>query len=275
MGTMLEDVHLFVLAHPDDEIAFAPLLGRLARERKVVRLIYLTDGAAGGQSPAVRAAESRAALEYLGVARKGACFAGKDAGLPDGQLHLHLDRALDALEEWSRPWAGIASIYSFAWEGGHPDHDAALAVAAAFATRRGLIDRVWEAPFYRASDRLPPPLFTYRSMLPANGEIMTVALSASERRLPPAVLRFYRSQWRTFVGLAPMVLWSSLTKSTFELQRLDISRLFERPTARKLLYEYRYGLAFDEFALAIAPFIKAHLRDGEKAPAHVKRAGTA
>ena len=265
----------FVLAHPDDEIAFAPLLSRLVAEQESVRLIYLTDGAAAGPYASVRASESRAAIAHLGIAPDCAFFPGEDGSLPDGQLYLHLDRALDALEDWSRPWRSISGVYSFAWEGGHPDHDAALLVAAAFAARRNLVDHIWQAGFYRASDRFPPPLFTFRSILPQNGEAKAVALSARERRLPLALLRFYRSQWRTFVGLWPLIFWSSFAKPNFELQSLDPRRLFERPTLRPLLYEYRNGLAFEEFAAAVAPFLKAHLKDSDRAPIERKRVGNA
>jgi len=261
MSKALQDIHLFVLAHPDDEIAYAPLLSRRAREGKAVRLIYLTDGAAAGPYASVRAAESRAAIAHLGVAPECAFFPGLDESLPDGRLHLHLDRALSALEDWSRSWRSVAGIYGLAWEGGHPDHDASLLVAAAFAARRGIIDRLWQGAFYRASDRFPPPLFTFRSMLPQNGEATTLALSARERRLTLGLLRFYPSQWRTFVGLWPLIFWSSFARPNFELQRTIPRRLFERPTRMRLLYEYRNGLAYEDFAAAVAPFLAEHLAD--------------
>ena len=275
MGKALQDVHLFVLAHPDDEIAFAPILSRLVRERRPVRLIYLTDGAAAGPVAAIRASESLEALRSLGIARSGACFAGGDAGIPDGRLYRHLDRALATLEDWAGSWSSVANVYSLAWEGGHPDHDAALVVAAAFASARGLVDRVRQVPFYRASHRLPPPLFAFHSSLPENGAVTTHALNRSERHLSVAMLRFYPSQWRSFVGLGPLMLWNSLMRSRFELQPLDVKRLFERPTARPLLYEYRYGLAFEEFAAAIAPFLDRHLKHGERTSTGLKRAGNA
>lgn len=261
MSTALQEIHLFVLAHPDDEIAFAPLLSRMAREGRAVRLVYLTDGAAAGPYASVRAAESRAAIGYLGIAPDCVFFPGLDDSLPDGRLHLHLDRALRALEDLSRRWRSVSGIYGLAWEGGHPDHDASLLVTAAFAARRGIIDRLWQGAFYRACDRFPPPLFTFRSILPRNGEATALPLSARERRLPLALLRFYPSQWRTFVGLWPLILWSTFAKPNFELQLLKPQRLFERPMPRRLLYEYRNGLAYDEFAAAVAPFLAEHLAD--------------
>ena len=183
-GNAPKDVHLFVLAHPDDEIAFAPLLHRSVREQKPVRLVYLTDGAAPGMSSTVRERETVNALGHLGIHRSAVYFAGSECGIPDGQLCRHLDQAFEALEKAAADWKSVAAIYSFAWEGGHPDHDAALVVAAAFAASRRLETSVWQVPFYRASDRWPAPMFTLGSPLTENGKVVSLPLTARERRLP-------------------------------------------------------------------------------------------
>ena len=133
---------LFVLAHPDDELAFAPILHRLARAQQPVRLIYLTDGAAPFASAALRNAESAAALAWLGIDPSSLWFAGSEIGIADGQLYRHLPSALDAIEQRVPADSAIAAIYTLAWEGGHPDHDAAHIVAAAFAAARGCEDRL-------------------------------------------------------------------------------------------------------------------------------------
>jgi LmbE family N-acetylglucosaminyl deacetylase len=270
-----KDVHLFVLAHPDDEIAFAPLLSRLVRQQEEVRLIYLTDGTGLGSAAAVRGSETIAALDQIGLPASSAYFAGSDQHIHDGKLYLELDRALQALEQWSRSWASIADIYSFAWEGGHPDHDAALVVAAAFANSRGLANRVWQAPFYRAPDRLPAPMFTVASPLADNGTVVTIPVTARERRLPAALMRFYPSQLKSFLGLGPFILWRALTARTFGLQRLDLARLRERPTRQPLLYERRNGVRFDEFRAAALPFLQAHLDAGGQRPVGELRASPA
>ena len=250
----IEDVNLFILAHPDDEVAVAPILDRLVRERKQVRIIYLTDGQSGGL-PAVRNAETVHALASLGIDASDACFAGHQNGIADGQLYRHFHDALETVEEWCRPLKSIAAIYTLAWEGGHPDHDAAQIVAAAFAATRGLRDRVWQVPFYRASDNWPAPAFTLSSPLSENGPVVSIPLLPSERWLPVKLTRFYRSQWRSFAGLAPVILWHSLTRRALLMQRVRYDRHAERPTARPLLYEMRNGVRFDDFLAASAPFL--------------------
>ena len=265
MSKTPEDVNLFVLAHPDDEIVFSCLLERLVKNREAIRLIYLTDGAGRGSSVEVRKAESLRALQKLGIEPSWVSFAGADKGIPDGELYRHLDEALDAVTERAEIWHSIRNVYSLAWEGGHPDHDGALVVAAAFAASRDLSDRVWQVAFYRASDRLPPPLFALCSPLPANGAVRTLPFSILERLTSVTMMRFYPSQWRSFVGLAPAILWHWLT-GRFGLQKLSFDRLFERPSSRPLLYERRNEITFEEFATAAVPFLKANLVGDAQVP---------
>jgi LmbE family N-acetylglucosaminyl deacetylase len=241
---------VFILAHPDDEIAFAPLIDRLVREGKRVRLAFLTDGRSGGP-PAVRKGETIRALASIGIDHSDLLF----GAIHDGQLYRNLRGALEAVDKWCGSLRSIARIYTLAWEGGHPDHDAAHIVAAVFAAGRGLADRVRQVAFYRASDRWPAPLFTVSSPLPANGPVDSIALSSSERWLPVRLIRFYRSQWRSFAGLAPFMLWHAITRRTLELQPLNPRRLSERPTFGPLLYEVRNGVSGEDFLVEAASFL--------------------
>jgi LmbE family N-acetylglucosaminyl deacetylase len=250
-------LNLFVLAHPDDELAFAAILHRLASERKPVRLIYLADGQSRSAPPEVRSAESKAALAWLGIDQSSLWFAGSELGFADGTLHRHLPEALAAIERSVGRGTPVAAIYTLAWEGGHSDHDAAHVVVAAFAAARALLDSSWQAAFYRAADTLPPPAFVVSAPLAANGLVQRSLLTPAERRLPRRMMRFYPSQWRSFVGLGPSIIWHSLIRRSFALQPIRLERLSERPTPRPLLYERRNGIAFDDFFNASAPFLQS------------------
>jgi LmbE family N-acetylglucosaminyl deacetylase len=252
-------ISLFLLAHADDELPVAPILDRLVLERRPVRLIYLTDGAARGVPAAVRNRESIAALAHLGIDASDAFFIGSEIGIPDGQLYRHLEQAFEAVEHVCRTWRTIADIYAFAWEGGHVDHDAAHIVAAAFAASRGLEDHFWQVPLYRAADSLPAPFFTLSSPLPENGPVIPIPLTARQRRLPRELIRFYPSQRRSFAGLGPFIFWHSLTRRALGLQRGRFHRLRERPTVRPLLYERRNGISFDDFFAASGAFLESRL----------------
>lgn len=128
-----------VVAHPDDEVAFAGLC--LADRGTDVHLVHLTDGApadpwfarqAGCDTreayAALRQRELGEALGVLGLARAhrsalGARDQEAAAALPE------LTRALARVLEDTRP----ALVLTHAYEGGHPDHD-----AAAFASRAAI-----------------------------------------------------------------------------------------------------------------------------------------
>lgn len=262
-----DGISLFILAHPDDELAFSPLLDALAAARRAIRLVYLTDGATRGVTSATRNAETISALGHLGIAASHAHFLGQTVGIADGQLHRHLDDAFHALKGLSDTWGSIDHIYSFAWEGGHEDHDAALIVAAAFASAGQCTGNLWQLPFYRASDVFPAPVYTLAAPLSENGAVVPLPISARQRRLPRELIRFYPSQRRTFLGLGPLIIWHSLTRSHLPLQPLNPDRLRQRPTARPLLYERRSGISFDEFDALSQAFLAAR----NSPAAHAKR----
>jgi N-acetylglucosamine malate deacetylase 1 len=248
------ETKLFVLAHQDDEIAFAPLLARLKAARQPVRVVYLTDGGAGRASSNLRCAESLRALESLGVFPSEVRFLGVELAVRDGALFRRLAHVYAALEADCRAMGAVGEIYTLGWEGGHMDHDAAHAVAMALAVARNRVHRAWQVPFYRAVD-WGPPLFTLFAPLPDNGPVTRMPLAWRETWLGPALVRFFPSQWRSFSGLAPLILWRALTNPVLRLQPILPARVWERPTIERLLYESRYAVSFTEVSAFTAAFL--------------------
>jgi N-acetylglucosamine malate deacetylase 1 len=154
---------LVVATHPDDaEISVGGTIIRSVRQGLRVGILDLTDGEPTPHgTPELRARETAAATEVLGVAWRG------NLGLPNRRLEHDLEarRALASAFRLVRPRIVLAPY----WEDAHPDHVAAssLADAARFWAKLSRTDFPGEpfwpaAMFYYWSVHLrihPPPSF--------------------------------------------------------------------------------------------------------------------
>jgi LmbE family N-acetylglucosaminyl deacetylase len=243
---------LFVFAHQDDEIAAAAQILKATRAGAEVHCVYLTDGGA----PAVRDAESLRALTHLGVSPNRIAFLGSAAGIADGRLVDELARAYESLE---RHLAQLSfdAVFCMAWEGGHHDHDAAHLVALAFAASRALLDRCWEMPLYHGY-RAPGPFFRVMAPLPA-ADLLVERVTLSEGFTIALLVRFYRSQPWTWLGLLPQLFVKTVVLRRSAIGRVDPRRVRERPHPGRLFYERRYHFPYERFRGAAAEFIAARI----------------
>ncbi len=143
---------LVLAAHPDDEvIACGALMQRM--QRAVV--VFATDGAPRNQGfwnrygsrqayAGVRRQEARQALATIG-AWPVFLTDRVDGGIVDQELFQNLAPAVLALEKVIDRLAPDA-ILSPAYEGGHPDHDAACFMASVVGRHAAI--PVWESPLY-------------------------------------------------------------------------------------------------------------------------------
>ena len=271
---------VFVFAHQDDEIAFASRI-RYALERgDRVDCICLTDGAPrvgarsedegspgatshettphppaapspltrgeGGDPAAtaqIRDEESRRALEKLGAAP---LIVAPQERIADGTLPEQLDRAFAFLESVA---AHADEIVTLAWEGGHQDHDAAFLVAAAFARQKGI--RCLEMPLYNG-EHTPGAFF--RVLHPVGDGWTSRRITLRERIHDILLARFYPSQRKSWLGLAPLMLLGRPR----ELTRVaDLRRAATPPHRGSLLYERRFRYPYARFAGHAARFLRS------------------
>ena len=68
------------------------------------------------------------------------------------------------------------------------------------------------------------------------------------------VLR-YPSQWRTIVGLGPVLLWHAILRTSFLAQPIALDRLGERPMPGPLFYERVGGPPFAVVSEAMRRFV--------------------
>jgi LmbE family N-acetylglucosaminyl deacetylase len=233
---------VFVMAHQDDEIAFASRIRFCAARCDTITCVYLTDGAAH-VAASIRDAETRVVLARLGV--NDVHFIGSREAIADGSLPDNLSRAMSLLEA---EITAVDEVVTLAWEGGHQDHDAAHLIAALFAERRGV--RCLEMPLYNGH-RAAGLFRVNRSigqgwmsrLLPLREKLATIRLTL-----------LYRSQRMTWLGLTPILLVAPAR----ELTRVaDLQRTTTRPHDGPLFYERRFHYPYERFAANAAAFIAA------------------
>ena len=228
---------VFVFAHQDDEIAFASRIRYTLDRGDRVQCVCLTDGINAN----IRDEESRIVLEKLGV---GPLIVAKENRIPDGSLPEHMDRALEFLQS-----IDADEVITLAWEGGHQDHDAAFLVAATYARERGI--RCLEMPLYNGHHT---PGGFFRVMHPVGDGWTSRRISMRERIHDILLTRFYPSQRKSWLGLAPLMLLGRPR----ELTRVaDLRRAEHPPHPGRLLYERRFHYPYARFADHARRFLHA------------------
>ena len=116
---------VFMLAHYDDEFGVFDLLRHHSKLGDRVIVVYLTSSAKQGRVAKYREKLSRAILMRLSkVDPRDILCLGRDLLIPDLRLTDHLEIVLTALNDQIRERDEIDCMYTLAFEGGHPDHDA-------------------------------------------------------------------------------------------------------------------------------------------------------
>src|SRR5262249_19429757 len=150
-------VTLILVAHPDDEVIAC---GALMQKMEKAIVLFATDGAPqdehfwkqhGSRHAYARLRRQEAALA-LGAAGAMAMFLTDhvDGGIIDQELFRNLPAAIAAVEriinQLKMDQLKPTCILTLAYEGGHPDHDAACFIASIVGRRSGI--PVWESPLY-------------------------------------------------------------------------------------------------------------------------------
>jgi len=246
---------LFVFAHQDDEYAASPWI---AEERAVgarVSCIYLTDGASK-VSAEIRDAESLAVLTSLGIPAEDVSFLHDGQRIGDGKLSAHAEHAYTLVQKWCTLNASVSRIYAPAWEGGHPDHDAAHVIAVLIALRHSIIASAWQFSLYHGYRSLPHPFFRSLSQLPGLSPQRTLHHSFADGRFYANLCWRYPSQRRTWIALFPEAFLRRAILRRESIVACDPSRVFTRPHAGTLLYERLFGMRYEQLHEHLSPLLK-------------------
>lgn len=225
-----------VLAHFDDEYCAVPLIraNRLAGLDQA--FVYVADYATP-ELTRTRLAETRAFLARLGVPAERIIHAA--SGVQDGALHQAPVPAFEAVRTALDRLGEAKAFVTTAWEGGHADHDLCAAITTALAAGR----RVQQISLYQGRDTWGP-LFATGDPIPENGPAQRMTMPLADWIDWALAVRAYPSQWKSWAGLWPTMFTSYLRRG-FCVQDLTPERVRERPHLGRLLYERRFGVAYE------------------------------
>ncbi len=233
---------LILLAHHDDEFFLAPLIQDEVRAGSDLRVVFLTHGSAFGADAQARVAESDRVLSRLGVAPGSVAQLGAELGIFDRGLMDDTARAHAALTQ-RFPASGFDRVYLMAWEGGHPDHDAAHRIGIGFAAGSGA--ELYEFPLYNTAG-MPAGKFRSMQLTPGVMPVQERPLTAQEAVEWRALLDMYPSQAGVFTSMRASLDWCLDVRRSCVYRRADPARDYAvRPHAGPLFYEQRFGLAFE------------------------------
>lgn len=177
---------LIAVAHADDETLGC--FSVLSDPSHDVHILHATDSAPRDLKYALRSGFLTRA-SYLAARRKELLALLEKAGVPESRYHCLGLADQEAPVYWPRIRAyveafGADRVYTHAYEGGHPDHDAvALSLAG--------LPNIWEFPLYHAHGAE----FVPHSFLDGAAETV-VALDADQQRTKRSWLDCFASQQR-------------------------------------------------------------------------------
>ena len=229
---------LIIVAHPDDETVG---LGAQLRRLRDALLVHVTDGAPrdgedarrqGFADPADYAAARRRELGAALIAGEAGAVRTATLGIPDKQGFCDLAGLSRVVAEYLRR-ERPAAVLTHAYEGGHPDHDAA-AFAVHMACRRvAAEDRpaIVEMPFYHALDgRMVTGAF-----LPAQSKEVAIRLGGADLRRKRRMVECFATQ-----------------REILALCKLDIERFRPAPAYEFRAPPHQGVLLYETFGWAIS-----------------------
>ena len=250
---------LIILAHQDDEIAIYPQIKRLVEQHHQVWVAYLTTGTPDASHSMIRSRESINNLAALGVKECQIRFLGDECAIADKTLCRNLETAASEILQLVQRIGVLSEIYTLAWEGGHPDHDAAHILGVFLAQQLQLLDNCYQFSLYNGAD-----LAWFRRVrlfypLRENGRVESYKISWRMRYLGLKLALSYHSQVKVLAWLFPLLFMRYLCNGRQNLQGVTLKRILQKPHESRLRYEQNKFYSYPQFRREVDDFISKYL----------------
>ena len=236
---------LFVFAHQDDEIAFMPEIEKVIKGGNNAICVYLTNGEWKSVRSKTRNLESRRVLNILGVDDRYIFFIGDITGTKSGELPKKAKISIVELDKIFNKFNNIKRIVTFAYEGGHEDHDATFWICSILMQKNKITEMSRCVPFYRSSNSRWLS-YTVFDPISKNGEIEVYKIPLICRLKYFFLCLSYPSQFISIIGLLPFIIRQYLIRGEQYLQCVDHGVIHSVPY-KSILYENRKRYTYRVF----------------------------
>jgi len=241
--------HVYILAHFDDELGVLPLM--MARQKQGCAQKFIYVATYQDDVFEVRKRETETMLCAHGWAKEDV-FTLKTKVM-DGSLYEHPLEIYEDLATLLQTLGPIEGLTTTAWEGGHHDHDVCATLTVCLGRALGV--ETQQFSLYNGKN-LPWRLFRGAWPLEEGGPRRTIKLGLQDWLRVLSAVRFYPSQWRTWIGLWPAMVAGFLCRG-FTYQDLNLKQLMQRPHSGALLYERMFQVDYGALRPAIDRLLQA------------------
>lgn len=216
---------LVVLPHLDDEFAIAPLIKKLTKFNKNIKVLFCAERRLTSKKRQLRRRiESKISLKYLGIRDKNIIFMNDKYYLDDLKIHLSKQLVLKFLSEIYDLFK-FEIIYSLNLEGGHPDHDSLSLIINKFSEIKKLKTKYFSAYNYQKTLYFLPfsvlkPLRTQHNIF--KKEILHNFCWIDSLK----VALIYKSEWTAFIKILPFILFKLFFSNLIlYAEKIDIEKI--------------------------------------------------
>ncbi|MFH0959371.1 MAG: PIG-L deacetylase family protein [Pseudomonadota bacterium] len=184
---------LFVFAHPDDDVFITGTMKKYILSGLGIRAVWLTSGGYFGGQKRREQELTRAASELGLLSQDYDLLRFPDLGLMNSMNNAALE--LSAILCDFKP----DKIFVTAFEGGHPDHDAANFIVHDASIRSELKCDIFEFPLYNGAGSLLTWRWRINSFPPGGPSPLFQPLQETEINCKYKSMKIYSSQWMYMV----------------------------------------------------------------------------